>query len=44
MKLFKSLELFALLIKDASEAIEMKAKEQTNRFLGMLLGALGVSY
>ena len=43
MKTLKSLEESDLLIKDVSETIENKAKEQNGRFVGMLLGTLGAS-
>ena len=41
MKMVKSLEKVAFLIKGVSETIESEAKEQKSRFLGMLLGTLG---
>ena len=41
MKIVKSLEKVAFLIKGVSETIESEAKEQKSRFLGMLLGTLG---
>ena len=41
MKIAKSLEKVAFLIKGVSEKIESEAKEQKSRFLGMLLGTLG---
>ena len=41
MKIFKSLEESCLMIKCLSETIKNKAKEQTGRFLGMLLETLG---
>ena len=43
MKIVKSLEESALLIKDVSEAIKNEAKEQKVGFLGMLLDTLGAS-
>ena len=43
MKIVKSLEESGLLIKDVSETIKNKAKEQKGGFLGMLLGTLGAS-
>ena len=42
MKIVKSLEQSGVLIKGVCETIQNEAKEQ-NRFLGMLLGRLGVS-
>ena len=39
----KLLEKSGLLIKDVSETIKNKAKEQKGRFLSMLLGTLGGS-
>ena len=38
MKIIKSLEESALLIKGVRETIKNEAKEQKGRFLGMLLG------
>ena len=43
MNVVKSLEQSGLLIKGASEAIENEAKEQEDRFLGMLSDTLGAS-
>ena len=43
IKIIKSLEKSGLLIKDVSEKIENKAKEQKGGFFGMLLGTLGAS-
>ena len=43
IKIIKSLEEPGLLIKDVSEKIENKAKEQKGGFFGMLLGTLGAS-
>ena len=43
MKTVKSLEETGLLIKDASETIKNKVKEQMGVFLGILLGTLGAS-
>ena len=43
MKTVKSLEETGLLIKDASETIRNKVKEQMGVFLGILLGTLGAS-
>ena len=43
MKIIKSLEESALLIKGVSETIKNKTKEQKRGFLGMLLDALGAS-
>ena len=43
MKIIKSLEESSLLIKDVSETIKNKAKEQKGGFLSMLLGTLGTS-
>ena len=43
MKIVKSLEEFGLLIKGVSQTFKNEAKEQKGRFLGMLLGTLGVS-
>ena len=43
MKTLKSLEESDLLIRDVSETIENKAKEQNGRFVVMLLGTLGAS-
>ena len=39
MKMSKSLEETGLLIKDVSETIENKVKQQKGGFLGMLLGS-----
>ena len=43
MKIIKSLEESALLIKGVNETIKNKTKEQKRGFLGMLLGTLGAS-
>ena len=43
MKIFKSLEVFVLLINEVSETIKNEPKEQREGFLGMLLGTLGTS-
>ena len=43
MKIVKSLEESGLLIKGVSETIISEAKEQKDRFLGMVLGKLGAS-
>ena len=43
MKIARSLEESGLLIKDVSETIKNKAKEEKGRFLGMLLGTLDAS-
>ena len=43
MKIARSLEESGLLIKDVSETIKNKAKEEKGRFLGMLLGTLDTS-
>ena len=43
LKIVKSLEESGLLVKDASEAIENKAREQKGGFLGMMLNILGAS-
>ena len=43
MKIVKSLQESALLIKDVSETIKNEAKDQKEGFLGMLLGILGAS-
>ena len=43
LKQFKTLEEYGLLIKGASETIQSEAKEQKERFLGMLLGTLEAS-
>ena len=43
IKIVKSLEESGLLIKDISKTIKNEAKEQEDRFLGMLLGALSAS-
>ena len=43
MKIVKSLEDSGVLLKGVSETIHNEAKEQRGRFLGMLLGTLGVS-
>ena len=42
MKMVKSLEESCLLIKGVSETTKNEAREQKHRFLGMLLGTLGV--
>ena len=39
----KSLEDLGLLLKGVSETIQNESKEQTERFLSMLLGTLGAS-
>ena len=41
MKLVKSLEDSSLLLKGFCETIQNEAKEQKERFLGMLFGTLG---
>ena len=43
VKIVKCLEDSALLLKRVSEAIQNEAKEQKQRFLSMLLDALGAS-
>ena len=43
MKRVKSLEESGLLIKDVSQTIENKAKEQRGGFLNMFWGTLGAS-
>ena len=43
IKIVKYLEDSALLLKRVSEAIQNEAKEQKQRFLSMLLDALGAS-
>ena len=43
MKIIKSLEESGLLIKSASKTIKNEAKEQSGRFLGILLGTLGAT-
>ena len=43
MKIVKSLQEFGLLIKRVSQTTKSEAKEQTGKFLGMLLGSLGAS-
>ena len=43
MKIVKSLQESALLIKDVSETIKNESKYQKGGFLGMLLGILGAS-
>ena len=43
MKIVKLLEESGLLIKDVSETIKNKAKEQKGNLLGTLLGTLGAS-
>ena len=43
MKIIKSLEESALLIKGVNETIKNKTKEQKRGFLGMLLDTLGAS-
>ena len=43
MKIIKSFEESALLIKGVSETIKNEAKEQKGGFLGMLLSTLGGS-
>ena len=44
MKIVKSLEEFGLLINGVRKTIEIKAKEQQSRFLGMWLGTLDAVY
>ena len=43
LKIVKSLEHSALLLKGVSEIIQHEAKEQRGGFLSMLLGTLGAS-
>ena len=43
MKIVKTVEESAFLIKSVSEAIKNEAKEQKGGFLGMLLATLGTS-
>ena len=43
MKIVKSLEKSALLIKGVSETIKNKAKQRKGLFLGMLLDTLGAN-
>ena len=43
MKIIKSLEESGLLIKRASKTIKNEAKEQSGRFLGILLDTLGAT-
>ena len=43
MKIVKSFEESGLLIKGVSETIKNEAKEQKERFLGILLGNLGAN-
>ena len=43
LKIVKSLEDSAILLKGVSETIQHEAKEQRGGFLGMLLGTLGAS-
>ena len=43
MKIVKNLEELGLVIKDVSEKIKDEAKEQNDRFLGMLLSTLAAS-
>ena len=43
MKVVKSPEEYGLLIKTISQTIKNEAKEQKDKFLGMLLGTLGAS-
>ena len=43
LKIVKSLEDSGVLLKGISETIQNEAKEQTGRFLSMLLGTLGAS-
>ena len=43
LKIVKSLEDSAVLLKGVSETIQHEAKEQRGGFLGMLLGTLGAS-
>ena len=44
LKIVKSLEESALLIKGVSETIKYKTKEQKGGFCRMLLGTLGASF
>ena len=43
LKMIKSLEDSGLLLKGVSETIQHEAKQETRRFLSMLLGTLGAS-
>ena len=43
MKIFKSLEVFRLLLKGVSETIQNEAKKKNGGFLIMLLDKLGAS-
>ena len=43
IKIVKSLEGSSLLLKEVSETIQNKAKEQQQGFLSMLIGSLGAS-
>ena len=43
MKIIKSLEESGLLIKSASKTVKNEAKEQSGRFLGILLDTLGAT-
>ena len=43
MKIVKSLKESGLLIKDISKTIKNEVKEQTGRFLRMILSTLGAS-
>ena len=43
MKIIKSLEESAILIKSVSQTIKNETKEQKRGFLGRLLGTLGAS-
>ena len=43
MKIIKSLEESGLLIKSARKTIKNEAKEQSGRFLGILLDTLGAT-
>ena len=43
MEIIKSLEESGLLIKEVSETIKSKSKEQTGGFFRMLLGTVGAS-
>ena len=43
VKIVKSLEDSGLLLKEVTETVQNKVKEQKGGFLGMLLGSLGAS-
>ena len=43
MKIVKPLEDSSLLMKDINQTIEIKTKEQRDRYFGMLLGTLDAS-